>query len=289
MSRTALITVGELAAHLQDPDWRIIDCRFSLADTDAGYRAYAAGHIPGAIYADLDRDLSGPITESSGRHPLPEREQLRQRLGAWGIAAQTRVVVYDDAGGAFAARLWWLLRWMGHEAVGILDGGFPAWLAADRPVDSAEPHYARRDFPERPPLAQWLSAEQVLSGLASGDMLLVDARAAPRFEGTEEPLDPVAGHVPGALNRPYQDNLSDDGRFLPSPQLREQFQALIAAHPPAQVVHMCGSGVTACHNLFAMELAGLSGAGLYAGSWSEWIRDPARPVAGPGAKANVLS
>ena len=278
MAHTTLITAATLHAHLDDPDWVVVDCRFNLADPAAGRRAYQAGHIPGARYAHLDEDLSAPVTATTGRHPLPDPARLAATLGAWGIGPGTQVLAYDDLGGMLAAaRLWWLLRWLGHTAVAVLDGGLPAWTRAGLPLSTDVPVIAARTFIARPDDRLWLTVEQV-QGLPAHELLL-DARGAARYRGEMEPIDPVAGHMPGALNLPTESNLAADGCFLPAAALRARFAALLGERPAARVVHSCGSGVTACHNLLAMEVAGLSGSRLYAGSWSEWIRDPQRPVA----------
>lgn len=279
MIHTTLVTPAILAAQLDHPGWVVIDCRFSLADPAAGERAYREGHIPGARYAHLDRDLAAPVTPASGRHPLPAPEWLAVELGVWGVAADSQVVAYDDAGGAFAARLWWLLRWLGHAAVAVLDGGLPRWRREGRPVSDALPSVTAVTFTPRVALVEAVGVEQLQRELAAGRSLVLDARAPVRFRGEVEPLDPVAGHVPGARNRPLQENLDGQACFLAADELRHQFHQLLGGTRPEQVVHMCGSGVTACHNLLAMEYAGLPGSRLYAGSWSEWIRDPARPVA----------
>ena len=278
MAHTTLITAATLQAHLDDPDWVVVDCRFNLADPAAGRRAYQAGHIPGARYAHLDEDLSAPVTATTGRHPLPDPARLAATLGAWGIGPGTQVLAYDDLGGMLAAaRLWWLLRWLGHTAVAVLDGGLPAWTRAGLPLSTDVPVIAARTFIARPDDRLWLTVEQV-QGLPAHELLL-DARGAARYRGEMEPIDPVVGHIPGALNLPTESNLAADGCFLPAAALRARFAALLGERPAARVVHSCGSGVTACHNLLAMEVAGLSGSRLYAGSWSEWIRDPQRPVA----------
>lgn len=274
-----LIDPAELARHLADPGWVLVDCRFALSDPASGRRAYAAGHIPGACYAHLDEDLSGPIGPQTGRHPLPDPEQLAARLGAWGIDGETRVVAYDDTGGAFAVRLWWLLRWLGHCRGAILDGGLPLWQAQGGTITTEAPRRAPRTFLPRVDHAAWVSTDAVAEGIAGGRLQVVDARAGERFRGELEPIDRVAGHIPGAINLPFVGNLGADGRFLPPHRLRERFLAALGDTPPERVAHSCGSGVNACHNLLAMELAGLSGSRLYAGSWSEWIRDPQRPVA----------
>lgn len=278
MAHTTLMTAATLHAHLDRPDWVVVDCRFNLADPDAGRRAYQAGHIPGARYAHLDEDLSAPVTATTGRHPLPDPARLAATLGAWGIGPETQVLAYDDLGGMLAAaRLWWLLRWLGHAAVAVLDGGLPAWTRAGLPLDMDVPVIAAQTFTARPDNRLWLTVEQV-QALPAHELLL-DARGAARYRGEMEPIDPVAGHIPGALNLPTESNLAADGCFLPAAALRTRFAALLGERPAATVVHSCGSGVTACHNLLAMEVAGLSGSRLYAGSWSEWIRDPQRPVA----------
>lgn len=278
MSFTTLISSEQLAGHLDDPAWVVVDCRFSLADPGAGECAYRAGHIPTARYAHLERDLSAPATAGSGRHPLPQSEALIAVLGAWGVGHGSQVVAYDDAGGAFAARLWWLLRSVGQQRAAVLDGGWSRWLQEGRPVTDVESVPRQAVFRAGPPLEAWLSTAQLQAGLAQQAVCLLDARATERFRGEVEPIDAVAGHVPGAVNRPFQDNLAADGRFLSPDQLRRQFMQRLGHFRPEETVHMCGSGVTACHNLLAMEIAGLAGSRLYAGSWSEWIRDPGRPV-----------
>lgn len=276
---TTLIATDTLAQNLSNPDWVVIDCRFTLAEPAAGERAYHQGHIPTAGYAHLERDLSARVSAISGRHPLPEKDQLAARLGAWGVGPTNQVVVYDDANGAIAARLWWLLRWLGHSGVALLDGGWGRWLAEARPVtaDSATPRQAV--FVTRPSAVNWMSTAEVQDAMRRQAIQLLDARAAERFRGDVEPIDAVAGHVPGAMNRPFQANLGADGLFLSVEELHRQFTEQLANIAPERVVHMCGSGVTACHNLLAMEHAGLDGSRLYPGSWSEWIRDPSRPVA----------
>lgn len=277
MTHTTLIDTATLRAHLDDPNWIIVDCRFSLMDTEAGRRAWRENHLPGARYAHLDEDLSGPITAATGRHPLPDPVRLASKLGEWGINPGTQVVTYDDMGGMLAAaRLWWLLRWLGHEATAVLDGGFPAWRRAGLPPSAELPVVRPATFDPRPDDRLWLTAEQVMN--LSPEEVVLDARAAARYRGEMEPIDPVAGHIPGAVNLPTEGNLKPDGHFLPVADLRARFTAALGEQPPAGVAHSCGSGVTACHNLLAMEIAGLSGSRLYAGSWSEWIRDPARPV-----------
>jgi thiosulfate/3-mercaptopyruvate sulfurtransferase len=291
---TTLIEPAELAAPLSrsagprdsngnGADWTILDCRFDLARPDWGADAYAAGHVPNALYAHLDRDLSAPLTPASGRHPLPSVERLAGTFGRWGIDDTVQVVAYDQGNGAFAARLWWLLRWMGHQKVAVLNGGFAAWQQAGLPTDTVPGTRRARVFTPRPTDNVVVSTAEVerlvaAGALASGASMLVDARAADRFAGENETIDPVAGHIPGARNHPFLRNVDARGRFLPREELRERWATTLSA-PAERAIAMCGSGVTACHNLLALEVAGLSGARLYAGSWSEWIRDAARPVA----------
>ena len=276
---TTLVSADTLAAHLDDPHWLIVDCRFDLAKTTAGEAAYHAGHIPGAVYAHLDRDLSSPITPSSGRHPLPDAERLAATLSAWGISAQTQVVAYDADNGMYASRLWWLLRWVGHRAVAVLDGGLKAWSAAGLPLDTAIPARSPTRFAARPNRDMWLDAQQVQERVQQTGWRLLDVRAPERYAGKVEPLDTVAGHVPGARNHPFATNLTSDARFGAPEELRRRYEQSQAGVADDHTMVMCGSGVTACHALLALEVAGKPGARLYAGSWSEWIRDPARGVA----------
>jgi thiosulfate/3-mercaptopyruvate sulfurtransferase len=280
---STLIEPGTLAPYLDDPDWAVIDCRFELARPEWGEQSYAAAHIPGALYAHLDRDLSGPRTASAGRHPLPAVAGAAATFSRLGIDAAVQVVAYDQGSGAFAARLWWLLRWLGHRAVAVLDGGFDAWQRAQLPVESGEKARAARAFHAVPDTAMLALQQELLAAVASGLLqrgpaLLVDARSPDRFAGQNETLDPVAGHIPGARNHPYLANLDASGRFRSAAELRRAWQATLRERPPGQLIAMCGSGVTACHNLLALEVAGLAGARLYAGSWSEWIRDPTHAV-----------
>lgn len=277
MHYNTLIDATTLHTHLGDPRWVVVDCRFNLLDTDAGERAYREAHIPGAHYAHLDRDLSSSVTPDSGRHPLPEPSDFAATLGAWGIDQHTQVVAYDHGPGSIAARLWWMMRWLGAGHCAVLDGGLAAWQAAGYPVDNEIPTPEPRRFSPGGLGAKWVDSATLLS--ARGETLVVmDARSAERFRGEAEPIDPVAGHIPGALSAPLEDNLRE-GRFRPTAELRERFDNLLGPRDPATVVHSCGSGVSACHNLLAMEVAGLPGSKLYPGSWSEWIRDPSRPVA----------
>lgn len=255
----------------------VLDCRFDLANTGAGEAAHAQGHLPGAHYAHLDRDLSGPRVPGNGRHPLPTRETFAATVARWGITPGVQVVVYDAQAAVYAARAWWMLRWLGHPAVAVLDGGLAAWQAAGGALDTAVPAPATgAPYPlAAEPAMPTLSAAQLQARL--GTVTLIDARAADRFRGENETLDPVAGHIPGAVNRFFRGNLGEGDRFRPAAELRAAFEPLLAAGP-GEVVHSCGSGVTACHNLLAMTVAGLGGGTLYPGSWSEWCADPARPV-----------
>lgn len=282
---STLIEPAELAALLDcgagacaSRDLIIVDCRHDLARPEWGAEAYAAGHIPGAVFAHLDRDLSGPVRPSSGRHPLPDLGRFGALLGGWGIDSRVQVVAYDQGGGAIAARLWWMLRFLGHERAAVLDGGFAAWRSAGLPVSTEAARVRPRRFLSAPQAAWVATAEDVARGLERGEIVLVDARSADRFAGRNETLDPVAGHIPGARNHPFTRNLDADGRLLSAEALRKLWHETLGGAPPARVVSMCGSGVTACHNLLALERAGLPGARLYVGSWSEWCRDPARPV-----------
>jgi thiosulfate/3-mercaptopyruvate sulfurtransferase len=277
VSYTTRVDVATLRAHLDDPSWLVVDVRHQLADTGYGERAYAAGHIPGAVFLHCDRDLSGPMTGSNGRHPLPDAEKLAKRLGEIGVGATTQVVVYDDAQGMIAGRLWWLLRWLGHDAVALLDGGLQAWQAAGGALTEVLPTLLAKTFVARPQDGL-VNADYVLERIETPQMHLVDARSADRFRGENETIDPVGGHIPGAVNRFFKDNLQPDGRFKPAAELRAEWLAVLAGALPDQVVHQCGSGVSACLNMVAMEIAGLSGSRLYAGSWSEWCADPGRPV-----------
>lgn len=282
MSYTTVVAAAELAEYLtdppSDPQWRIIDCRFDLSQPEAGEAAYQESHIPGALYAHLDHDLSGPVTETSGRHPLPDPDRLAVTFGAWGIGPDTQVVCYDAQANAYASRLWWLLRWMGHSRVAVLDGGLEQWEEEKRPLDNLTPHVAPAEFRGKPNPHLLISTDELASLLGNNDNCLIDARAPERYSGEKEPIDSRAGHIPGAINLPYRTNLDSCDCYLPPEALKKMYQRVIGDSSPDQCILMCGSGVTACHSLIALEMAGLSGAKLYAGSWSEWIRDPQRPV-----------
>lgn len=276
-----LISPQALNERQSQPGLVILDCRFALEDPDYGLRSYAEGHIEGAQFADLERDLSGPVTKGvTGRHPLPDPDELIERLRGWGINNDSDVVLYDDGPGAFAARAWWLLAWLGkRDGVFVLDGGLKAWHAAGFPLNLDSVKVPRGHFDGAPDNQLLIKAQALQKRLNDPALTLIDARALPRFRGEVEPIDPVAGHIPGAHCAAFTDNLGPDGRFLSPQQLKQRFAALLGTRQPQALVAYCGSGVTACHNLFALALAGYPLARLYAGSWSEWITDPQRPVA----------
>lgn len=273
---TTLIDAATLAIHR---DFLVFDCRFDLANTSWGETEFATAHLPGAQYLHLDRDLSSPVTATSGRHPLPDPVAFARRLGAAGVDANCQVVAYDQGPGAYAARFWWLARWIGLTKVAVLDGGIAAWRAAGLPLERESPVPLPRTFEARVDERAAITAAEVEQAVRRPGTLLLDARGAERFAGRNETLDTIAGHVPGARNHPFLGNLSADGKFLPAAELRRRFDVLRGALPPSAIVSMCGSGVTACQTLLALEYAGLPGARLYPGSWSEWIRDPARSIA----------
>lgn len=278
MRYLTLVDAPTLADHLEDPTWRVIDVRHQLADTFFGERAYAQAHIPGAVFLHCDRDLAGPLTGGNGRHPLPDPQVLAKRLGELGVGPDTQIVAYDDAQGMIAGRLWWLARWLGHDKVAVLDGGLQAWQARGGALNAQVPRHAAVSFMPRQ-LGGVVSASDVKVFLQTSQMYLVDARSPDRYRGENETIDPVAGHIPGAVNRFFRENLQADGRFKPADELRTEWLALLAGVSPERVIHQCGSGISACHNLLAMEHAGLTGSRLYPGSWSEWCADPERPVA----------
>ena len=281
MPYTTLITATELKQHISNPAFVILDCRAELTDTHAGAQAFAAGHIPGAQHADADTALSdkspGPNGEFRGRHPLPAQTRFIETLRDWGVYPNSQVIAYDAHGGMFAARLWWMLRWVGHANVAVLDGGLAAWLAGGGALSTEVPSRPRGSITLQASLAATVSAADVLSNLSTKKHTVLDARAADRFRGENETIDPVAGHIPGAKNRCFKDNLLNDGKFKAADALRNDFSALISS--PQSTILQCGSGISACHNALAMEIAGLSGASLYPGSWSEWSSDTSRPVA----------
>ncbi|PWB31747.1 sulfurtransferase [Pseudomonas sp. SDI] len=281
MPLAQLIAPQQLAERLGAPKLVILDCRFDLGDLDYGQRSYAEGHIAGAHFADLERDLSGPVKPGvTGRHPLPGPNTLIERLRAWGIDNTSEIVLYDDGPGAFAARAWWLLTWLGKRSgVAILDGGLKAWHAAGLPLSLDPAEKREGHFTGKPTPDMQVNAQQLLRLLGRPELTLLDARALPRFRGEVEPIDPVAGHIPGAQCAAFTDNLDAEGRFLPAEQLKQRFAEKLGERSPEQLVAYCGSGVTACHNLFALSLAGYPLAKLYAGSWSEWITNPHHPLA----------
>jgi thiosulfate/3-mercaptopyruvate sulfurtransferase len=275
-----LVTAEELLAHIDDPNWRIFDCRHDLDNVQYGENAYLKGHLPGATFLHLDRDLSGEKNGRNGRHPLPDPAVFARRMSECGVGPDTQVVAYDNEGGVFAARFWWMLRWLGHDKAALLDGGLAAWRRSGQPLTTEVPSFPTAHFAPTPRDMLKVGADFVLFHLSGRDMMILDARAPERFTGEEEVLDPVAGHIPGAINRFWFDNLDDNGIYFKSAEeLRADYDALLAGRDPASVVQQCGSGVTACHNILAMELAGLNGSKLYPGSWSEWCADPARPIA----------
>lgn len=279
-----LISADQLATLLGQTDLLVVDCRHDLMNASFGSDAYMQSRIPGAIFVDVEKQLAGRHTGQNGRHPLPEIEAFRAFVAGLGVQPTTQVVVYDSQSGQSAGRLWWMLRWIGHAQAAVLDGGWACWAAAGHPVETgapsaaARPSHAPAPTPDTAP-APTVDVQGMIANLASRAYTVIDARAGARYRGETEPLDPVAGHIPGALNRPFQDNLQPDGRFKPAAMLRQEFSALLGPVAPQAVVHQCGSGISACHNLLAMEHAGLSGSLLYPGSWSEWCADPARPVA----------
>jgi thiosulfate/3-mercaptopyruvate sulfurtransferase len=278
MAFRTLISTAALAARIDDPAFAIVDCRSKLDDLTWGVREHAAAHVQGAVYADLTHDLSGPKSGTNGRHPLPGPHTLAQTFSRLGITSGVQVVAYDQENGMFASRLWWLLRWLGHDAVAVLDGGFGKWTDESRPTESGEMHRAPREFTGSPRADMAVDVQAVTSLVGAAESLLVDARAPERYRGEIEPLDKTPGHIPGAKNHFFQWNLDEHGLFRTPEQLRAKIHESVGDVPADQIVCYCGSGVTACHNLLAFEHAGLTGAKLYAGSWSEWSADAARPV-----------
>lgn len=276
---TTLIGAEELARRLDDPGWVVCDCRHDLADYQAGRRAFADAHIPGARFLHLDEDLSGPKTGFNGRHPLPHPLTLALRLGALGIDNATQVVAYDASGGCYAARLWWMMRWVGHARVAVLDGGWQAWEGGAHPVTTEKASVLPTTYTLRPRADLAVDTDYVQKHLGDAEIKIIDARSPDRFRGENETLDPVAGHIPGASNRFFKLNLNPEGRFKSADSLQREFAEVLGGRDPRAIVHQCGSGVTACHNLLAMEYAGLTDSRLFPGSWSEWVSDRSRPVA----------
>lgn len=275
-----LVSTQNLAAHLHDPDWIIFDCRHNLGEVARGRQLYLEGHLPGAHFAGIETDLSGAKTGWNGRHPLPSPADFLEFLGRHGVTADSTVIAYDDMGGAFAARLWWLARWVGHRRAGLLDGGIVRWKAEHRALSTDEPPPRRpHPLPGSADASQVTLVGDIMRHTNDDEILILDARAPERYRGDVEPIDPVGGHIPGAGNRFFTANHNPDLTFKRPDELRREFDALLRSRRPASVVHYCGSGVTSCLNLFAMEQAGLTGSRLYAGSWSEWVADPSRPVA----------
>ena len=278
---TTLIDANTLSQHLNDPQWVILDCRHDLMNPEFGRNAFAEGHIEGAQFANIDTDLSGPKVGADGvfrgRHPLPDRAALLETLRRWGISEGSQIVAYDAHGGMYAARLWWLLRWLGHGAVAVLDGGLAAWSAAGQPLVSTVTERPRGSLADKAALVRTVSVSDLVENLDTKRLQVVDARANDRFRGENETIDPVGGHIPGARNRFFKDNLQADGRFKDAAVLKQELAPTVGE--PGAAVMQCGSGVTACHNLLALEVAGLPGAALYPGSWSEWCADSSRPVA----------
>jgi thiosulfate/3-mercaptopyruvate sulfurtransferase len=276
---STLAGIEDLVSHLDDPDWVVCDCRHDLSNYEAGRRSFHDSHIPGARFLHLDEDLSGPKTGTTGRHPLPHPRTFALRLGALGIDDTKQVIAYDASGGCYAARLWWMLRWVGHTRAAVLDGGWDAWKAAGQRIDANLPSTQPATYTLRAGGALVVDARFVAEHLDDKRVRVLDARSPDRFHGENETLDPVGGHIPGAVNRFFKLNLTADGRFKRADELKAAFAEVLGNSPASEVVHQCGSGVTACHNLLSMEHAGLSGSRLYPGSWSEWISDRSRPVA----------
>ena len=279
MEYTTLIAAPALAKHLNDPRFVIFDCRHDLAKPDWGSEAYAVSHLPGARFAHLDKNLSGAKTGKNGRHPLPDPQTFARWLGEMGVNNETQVVGYDGSGGTYGARLWWMARWLGHRRVAVLDGGWDTWVKTGYPVTQAKPSPRAATFQMQLYNDASVDASLIVRDLETKAYCVLDARANDRFHGQNETIDPVGGHIPGAKNRFFKDNLDAQSRFKPAALLKAEFETLLEGRAPSRIINQCGSGVTACHNALAMEIAGLTGSKVYPGSWSEWIADPSRPIA----------
>ena len=276
---TTIVSSADAAAHLSDPDWVILDCQHDLINHAFGREAYAREHIPGAQFVSMEDDMAGAVTGRNGRHPLPTPDALERVFGRLGVTEGRQVVTYDSSQNTYAGRLWWTLRWLGFRSVAVLDGGLGKWKAEGRTLTTSVPIARPATFHARPDDSMQVEVAAIVANLGKPGLRVIDARTAERYSGAQESIDPVAGHIPGALLRPWKDNVNPDGTYKSAAALRAEYTALLAGTPASDVVHQCGSGVSACHNLVAMELAGLTGARLYVGSWSEWCADPARPVA----------
>ena len=279
MKYQTIISVEDLNKNLNTQDWLIFDCRFILKDPEGGLKKFNQGHIPGAQYADMDKDLASPMTSTSGRHPLPNPDEFINKLQSWGVNNTSQIICYDDMSGAFAARMWWLLKWLGHNDVAVLDGGIDKWTANNLTLETDTQQKAAGSFSGQANNDMWVDVEFVQKELAENNINLLDARSAERFTAKDTKTDPVAGHVPGAMSYPFAENLSKQGVFLPLEELQKRFAPMLSSSEKKEVINMCGSGVTACHNLLAMRIAELPMTRLFVGSWSEWIKDKSRPVA----------
>ena len=278
MNYSSLISAEETLEHINDPHWRIIDCQFDLKDKAKGFQNYKSAHIPSAIFADIEKDLSSPVSNRTGRHPLPAINKIRQQFGNLGIQSNTQVVVYDDAFGSFAARLWWLLKWYGHQNVALLNGGLSYWKQMQFPLSREIPVVKPTVYTGEPDMSMIVDAETIFRSLNSSNLTLIDVRDSKRFQGLQEPIDRVAGHIPGAINIPWKTNLDDQGLFLERTELLSNYEEVLNNQSSDNFVFMCGSGITACHSLVAMHYLGKNDAKLYPGSWSEWIENPDLPI-----------
>lgn len=278
MVYSSIVNADVVSQYLEDRNWRVIDCRFNLKIPEEGHALYTIAHIPNAIYAHLNDDLSSPVTMSSGRHPLPEVDKITQTLSRWGVDRNTQVIVYDNAAGSYAARLWWLLRWLGHTKVAVLNGGLDIWKRQGLPLSSDQPEFSPAKFSGSPDTGMIASTGEIEKNLHDPQFLLIDVRDPIRYQGLQEPIDSVAGHIPGAINVPWKTNIDKDGLYLPKAQLFERYTHLLHGNSAENTVFMCGSGVTACHSLVALEYLDMKGARLYPGSWSQWVSDPKHPV-----------